>query len=107
VAVGQGAFDLEGRGDGDEKLPGERAADDVDERGGQVREVAEGLVLNLFPDAEGAAEQVGGIGLALVVASGETNTNILVLVATKVHSKQPQPPAPPTLSFNSGSGTSV
>ena len=49
-------------------LDGQRAADDVDEGSGQMGEVAEGFVFDLVADAEGAAEQVGGIGLALVVA---------------------------------------
>ncbi len=69
VAVRQRAIDEEGLGGGDEALAGQRAADDIDERVGEVGEVAEGFVFDLAAEAEGAAEQVGGIGFAFIVAS--------------------------------------
>ena len=68
VALGPGAFDEEGLRRGDEGFAGQGAADDVDQGSGQVGEIAEGFVLDLLADAYGAAEQVGGIGTALVAA---------------------------------------
>ena len=56
VAMGSGADDAEDLRGGDEGLPLERAADQVDDRDGEVGEVAEGLVLDLAVLAEGAAE---------------------------------------------------
>ena len=70
MAVGTGALDQESLGGGDKGFAGERAADDVDESIGQVRAVAESFVFDLPTDANGAAEQVGGIGFALAVVSG-------------------------------------
>ena len=66
--MGSGAFDEEGFRGGDEGFAGEGAADDVDEGSGQVGEIAEGFMFDLLTDAAGAAEQVGGVGFALVVA---------------------------------------
>ena len=69
VTVRAGAFDEESLGGRHKGFTGERAADDIDEGIGQVREVAEGFVFNLLADAKGAAKQVGGIDFAFVVAS--------------------------------------
>ena len=49
-------------GGGDEGLPLEGAADQVDDGDGEVGEVAEGLVLDLAVLAVGAAEIVAGVG---------------------------------------------
>ena len=68
VAVRKAAFDGEAFLGRNKAFPGERAADDVDECVGQVGNVAERFVLDLFPDTVGAAEQVGAIDLAFVVA---------------------------------------
>ncbi len=61
-------FDPESLGGGQEGFTGQGAADEVDQRVGEVGEVAEGFVLDVAADAEGAAEQMGGIGFALVAA---------------------------------------
>ena len=73
----QRAIDEEGWGGGDEALAGERAADDIDERVGEVGEVAEGFVFDLATEAEGAAEQVGGAGFAFIAASSFGYMNFL------------------------------
>jgi hypothetical protein len=68
VAVRAGAFDTEDGLGGQELLASEGAADKFDEVGGEMGDVAEGFVLDLRADAEGAAEEVGVIGLAFVGA---------------------------------------
>ena len=68
MTVGEGALDGERVRDRDELLSGQGAADQIDEISWQVGDVAEGLVLDLEADAVGAAEQVGVVELALVVA---------------------------------------
>jgi hypothetical protein len=73
MAVGEAALYEQGGGGGgggDELLAGQRAADEADEVGGQVRDVAEGFVLDLGAGAEGAAEEVGLVELAFVEAPG-------------------------------------
>jgi hypothetical protein len=62
VAMRPGAEDAEGLGGGDEGLPLERAADQVDEMDREVGEVSQGLVLDLAVLAKGAPEIVTGIG---------------------------------------------
>ncbi|MES1264666.1 MAG: hypothetical protein ABUU24_03325, partial [Variovorax sp.] len=68
MAVGARARDLERRGHGHEGLALQRAPDDLDEFVGQVRQVAQGLVLDLAVLAVAAAQQVGAIDLVLVGA---------------------------------------
>lgn len=75
VAVRQVALDKEGVGGGDELLAGQGAADDVDQLRWQVGDVAEGFVADLGADAEGAAEQVGLVKLALVGAGSGGHLN--------------------------------
>ena len=50
----------------EEGFAGQATADDVDQVGGEVGEIAEGFVLDLGAGAEGAAEEVGLIEFALV-----------------------------------------
>ena len=59
MAVGEGAFDVEGQRAGRNFSPAEGAADEIDEVGGQVGDVAEGFVLDLGADTEGSAQEVG------------------------------------------------
>jgi hypothetical protein len=66
VAMRERAVDPEGVASREELLAGEGASDEIDEMGREVGNVAEGFVLDLRADAEGAAEEVGLIGLALV-----------------------------------------
>jgi hypothetical protein len=68
VAVREIAIHQEGFGSREELLAGERAADQIDELGGEVRDIAEGLMLDLGADAKGATEEMGLIELALVGA---------------------------------------
>jgi hypothetical protein len=68
VAMRARAFDAEGGLGGKELLAGEGAADEFDEVGGEMGDVAEGLVLDLRADAEGSAEEVGVVELAFVGA---------------------------------------
>ena len=60
--MGPGAEVAEGLGGGDEGLPLEGAADQVDDRDREVGEVSEGLVLDLAVLSEGASEIVAGVG---------------------------------------------
>jgi hypothetical protein len=66
VAVGEIALHDKGLRSGKELLAGEGAANEVDEVGRQVGDIAEGFVLDLGADAEGAAEEVGLVDLAFV-----------------------------------------
>ena len=68
MAVREVALDQESLRGGQELLAGQRAADEVDEIGRQMGDVAEGLVADLGANAEGAAEQVGLVELAFVGA---------------------------------------
>jgi len=68
MAVRQVAFDDKGLGGGQESLPGQGAADEFDQVGRQVGDVAQGFVLNLGADTEGSAQQVGVVELALIGA---------------------------------------
>jgi hypothetical protein len=52
-----------------EGLALQRAADDVDQRIGQMRQIAQRLVLDLAVFAVAAAQQVGGVDLVLVDAT--------------------------------------
>jgi hypothetical protein len=67
MAMRQGANDLQCIGRGNKGLAAKAAADDVYEERGEVRDVAESLVLDLTVLTKGAAEQMRLIGLALVV----------------------------------------
>ena len=66
VAVGERSRDADGVGGGDEGLALERASDQVDEVIGQMGEVAEGLVSDGLPLADGPPEQMGEVGLSLI-----------------------------------------
>ena len=59
MAVGQAAHAVEAVLDGDEGLALQGPADDLDDIGGQMGEVAEGLVLDLAVLAEGTSQEVG------------------------------------------------
>ena len=76
VAVGEIALDQESLRGGEELLAAEGAADEIDEVGRQVGDVAEGFVLDLGADAEGAAEEVGLVELALVGAGCGGHMNL-------------------------------
>ncbi len=69
MAVGVGAQDFEGVAGGDEGFAAQGAADHLDERAGQMGEVAEGLVLDLAALAIGLAQQMGLVNAALIPAS--------------------------------------
>jgi hypothetical protein len=68
-------LDEEGVGGGEERLAGQGAADDVDQVGGEVGEIAESFVEDSGADPEGTAEEVGLVDLIFVVAccSGHMN----------------------------------
>ena len=68
VSVGEAALAVEGVVGCDEGFALESSADESDDRIGQVGEVAEGLVFDLPVFAEGSAQEVGSVGLALVVS---------------------------------------
>ena len=68
MAVGTRARDVERRGHWHEGLALQRAPDDLDEFIGQVRQVAQGLVLDLAVLAIAATQQVGAVDLVLVGA---------------------------------------
>ena len=59
---------MKGFGGGEEGFAGESAANDVDEGSREVGDVAEGFVADLIADAEGAAEEVGLVDPAFVLA---------------------------------------
>jgi hypothetical protein len=66
VAMGERAVDLEDAAGGEKLFPGEGSSDEIDVMRGEMGDVAEGFVFDLGADAEGPAEEVGLIGLALV-----------------------------------------
>jgi hypothetical protein len=68
MTVRQGTQHVKRFGGREERFAGERAANDVDEGSREMREVAEGFMLDLMADAEGAAEEVGLVDTAFVVA---------------------------------------
>jgi hypothetical protein len=62
-----------GLGGGDEGLSLEGAFDEVDEVVGQMGEVSEGLMGDGLALADGASEQMGDVGLALVDPLGRSH----------------------------------
>jgi hypothetical protein len=68
VAVRARGDDLEALAERHEGFAAQRAAYQLDDGIGQVREVAQGLVLDLAVLAEGAAQQMAGVDAALVLA---------------------------------------
>ena len=68
VAVGRRGGDVDGGLCVHEGLALKSSANDVDDALGQVREVAQGLVLDLAVFAVGTAKQVGAVDLVLVLA---------------------------------------
>ena len=62
MAMRPRAEDAKGVGGGDEGLPLERAADQVNDRDREVGEVSEGLMLDLAVLSKGASEIVTGVG---------------------------------------------
>src|SRR5208337_1697986 len=68
MTVWQGTEHMKGFGGGEEGFAGESAANDVDEGSREVGDVAEGFVADLIADAEGAAEEVGLVDPAFVLA---------------------------------------
>ena len=75
VTVREVALDEEGVGGGEELLARQGAADDVDQVGGEVGEIAESFVEDSGADAEGTAEEVGLVDPVLVVASCSGHMN--------------------------------
>ena len=75
MAVGAGAQDLEGLGGGQDGFAAQGAADEVDEGVGEMGEVADGFLADLAVAAEGAAEQVSGVGAVLVAADSSNHMN--------------------------------
>ena len=74
MAMRERARDAEGQG-GDEGLALERAFDDLDEVIGEMGEVAERLVSDGLPVADGTPEQMGDVGLTLVAPFGRSHMN--------------------------------
>ena len=72
---GAGAQDLEGLGGGQDGFAAQGAADEVDEGVGEMGEVADGFLADLAVAAEGAAEQVSGVGAVLVAAGSSNHMN--------------------------------
>ena len=68
MAVGAGACDAEGLPGGDEGLPLEGAADEVDEVFREVREVGQSTMADARAVAVGVPEQMGDVSLASVFA---------------------------------------
>jgi hypothetical protein len=68
MAMGQGAGDTEVLANGGEVFPLEGAAEEVNEAIGEMGEIGEGLMFDVGTVAEGAAEEIGDIGFALVGA---------------------------------------
>jgi hypothetical protein len=66
MAVGERSSDADGVGGGDEGLALERSLDQVDDVIRQMGEVAEGLVSDGLPLADGPTEQMGDLGLPFV-----------------------------------------
>jgi hypothetical protein len=66
VAVREGAVDVEGSAGGEELLAGQRAADEIDEVRGEMRDIAEGFVFDLRADAESATKEVRLVSLAFI-----------------------------------------
>jgi hypothetical protein len=52
----------------EEGFAGERTANDVDEGRREMRDIAEGFMLDLIAETEGAAEEVGLVDPAFVLA---------------------------------------
>ena len=73
--MGVGGDDLEGLGGRNEGLAFEGAADDVDQGVGQVGEVAQGLVAHVGAVAIAAAQEMGLVDLAIVVAGRSDDVN--------------------------------
>ena len=69
MAVGQAPQAVEAGIDGDEGLPLQSQADQLDDLGRQVGDVADGLVLDLAALAEGPTEQVSLVRPVLVPPS--------------------------------------
>jgi hypothetical protein len=78
VTMREGAADFKAVGGGDELLAFERAADQVNERIGQMGDVAEGFVFDFAILAKGSAEKMGVVSRAFVGApcSGYMNTTV-------------------------------
>jgi hypothetical protein len=75
MTVREVALDEEGVGGREELFAGQGAADEVDQVGGEVGEIAESFVEDSGADAEGTAEEVGLIDLAFVVACSSGHMN--------------------------------
>jgi len=75
VAVRPGGDDLEALAGRHERLAAQRPADDVDQAVGQMREVAQRLVLDLAVLAKAAAQQMGAVDAAFVRARRGDDVN--------------------------------
>jgi hypothetical protein len=75
VAVRKVLQGAEGGRRGNKLFAGQGPANQIDELGWQVGDVAEGLVADLGAEAEGAAQEVGLIELAFVVAGCSAHMN--------------------------------
>jgi len=75
VAVRPGGDDLEALAGRHERLAAQRPADDVDQAVGQMREVAQRLVLDLAVLAKAAAQQMGAVDAAFVRAGRGDDVN--------------------------------
>ena len=63
VAMSEAAQTRESSVGTDQSIASEGAADEVDDGQGEMRDIAEGLMLDLALVAEGATEEVGAVGL--------------------------------------------
>src|SRR3954466_6266694 len=75
MAVRERASDGEGIGSGDERFTLEGAFDEIDDVTGQVREVAQGLVSDGVPLADGPSEQMSDVGRSLVAPRRGSHMN--------------------------------
>jgi len=75
VAVRPGGDDLEALAGRHERLAAQGPAHDVDQAVGQMREVAQRLVLDLAVLAKAAAQQMGAVDAAFVLARGGDDVN--------------------------------
>ena len=68
MTVRQGTQRVKSFGGREERCAGERTANDVEEGGWEMRDIADGFMLDLIAEAESATEEVGLVVTAFVLA---------------------------------------